>query len=514
MDDSPRRRHCGGLSRGSPRLNRTVRPAGWRRFAWPLAIVLLLVAGAAWWLRDRGEGGARYRTDAVARGDLSVAISATGNLEALSTIVIGTQVSGTIERVEVDFNDPVTRGQVLARIDPATVQARAEQAGAGLASARAQLAQAQAALRNAEADYARKRDLLARQLIARADADAALAQRDQARAQVTSAQASIRQQQATVDSAQTDIGYTVIRSPVDGVVLERAVEPGQTVAASLQTPVLFRIAEDLRRMRIVLAVDEADIGRIRAGQAVDFTVDAFPDRRFTGTIDQVRLAAANTNNVVSYPVVVAVDNPDLVLLPGMTANAEIRIERRAGVLTVANAALRWRPAGAATSGQDTAERTARAGGGVGAELDRIAQTLDLDDTQRAALAQVQAQREQRQRQRQESGGDGPRLFGAPGGGRQQPTGSGEAMRRNVQQRMLEAYAPFRATLRPEQQARWDAALAGLGNQRSGTVYVLVEGAPVETRVRLGLSDGTRTEITGGDIGEGALAVTGEERATP
>ena len=476
-----------------------------------MAIVALLALGAAWWLRGRGDDTARYRTDPVARGDLGVAISATGSLEALSTVVIGTQVSGTIEKVEVDFNDAVARGQVLARIDPATVHARAEQAGAGLASARASLAQAQASLRNAESDHARKRDLLARQLIARSDADAALAARDQARAQVASAQASIRQQQASVESAQTDIGYTVIRSPVDGVVLERAVEPGQTVAASLQTPVLFRIAEDLRRMRIVLAVDEADIGRIRAGQAVEFTVDAFPDRRFAGTVEQVRLAAGNTNNVVSYPVVVAVDNADLVLLPGMTANAEIRIERRTGVLTVANAALRWRPAGA-QAGNDIASRAQRAGGGVGAELDRIAQSLELDATQQAALAKVQEQRAQR---RQPAGGSGrsgsPGLFGGPGGGRQQ-AGSDEALRRNVQQRMLEAYAPFRATLRPEQQARWDAGLATLSTQRSGAVYLLVDGKPVETRVRIGLSDGNRTEVTGGEVREGALAITGEERA--
>jgi HlyD family secretion protein len=503
----------------TPRVNRTADTAGWRRFVFPLIVLALLAAGAAWWLRGRGEGGAHYRTDPVARGDLSVAISATGNLEALSTVVIGTQVSGTIDSVEVDFNDAVKRGQVLARIDPATVNARAEQAGAGLASARAQLAQAQASLRNAEADYARKRDLLGRQLIARSDADAALAARDQARAQVTSAQASIRQQQATVDSAQTDIGYTVIRSPVDGVVLERAVEPGQTVAASLQTPVLFRIAEDLRRMRIVLAVDEADIGRIRAGQAVEFTVDAFPDRHFAGTVDQVRLAAANTNNVVSYPVVVAVDNPDLVLLPGMTANAEIRIERRAGVLTVANAALRWRPSGAAAT-QDTATRTARAGGGVGAELDRIAATLELDDTQRAALAQVQAQRAQRRGGAGNGQGGGAPggnrlgLGGPGGGGNRQAAGSGEAMRKNMQQRMVAAYAPFRSTLRPEQQSRWDAALAELGTQRSGTIYLLVDGAPAETRVRIGLSDGSRTELTGGDVAEGAPAITGEERATP
>jgi HlyD family secretion protein len=263
-------------------------------------------------------------------------------------------------------------------------------------------------------------------------------------------------------------------------------------------------------MRIVLAVDEADIGRVRAGQTVDFTVDAFPDRRFTGTVGQVRLAAVITNNVVSYPVVVEVDNADEALLPGMTANAEIRIERRTDVITVANAALRWRPAGATTQ-QGTAERAARAGGGAGAELDRIAASLELDATQQATLAQVQEQRAQR-RQQAGAGDNGNRLFGGQGGGRREAAGSDQALQRNMQQRMIVLYAPFRATLRPEQQAKWDAALAALATQRSGSAYLLVDGEPVETRVRLGLSDGTRTEVVGGDVAAGALAITGEQRA--
>ncbi|MFA6986322.1 MAG: efflux RND transporter periplasmic adaptor subunit, partial [Arenimonas sp.] len=234
------------------------------RWLWPMLAVAAL-AIAAWWFLAGGRAGAdaAYRTAPVERGEIRTAISATGTLSATATIEIGTQVSGTLQSVEVDFNDTVTKGQVIARIDPSTFQARLEQASATLSSTRAGLSEAQAVARNAELDYTRKADLLKRQLIARTDADQALAARDQARARIVSARAQVRQQQANVDSARLDLEKTVIRSPVDGVVLLRAVEPGQTVAASLQTPVLFKIAGDLRKMEIVLAIDEADNGQVR-----------------------------------------------------------------------------------------------------------------------------------------------------------------------------------------------------------------------------------------------------------
>jgi HlyD family secretion protein len=502
-----------------------------RRGWWPLLIVAaLLVAAYAWYRVSHGSSdGAGYRTEAVSRGELSVVISATGALSATSTVDIGTQVSGTVASVDVDFNDRVSKGQVIARIDPASVQARVNQATAVVASARAAQAQAQATLRNAEADYARKSDLLKRQLIARSDADLALAARDQARAQVASAGAGIQQQQAALASAQTDLRNSVIRSPVDGVVLNRTVNPGQTVAASLQTPVLFQIAEDLRNMQIILAVDEADVGQIQAGQPVSFSVDAFPDRSYHGTIKEVRLSASNTNNVITYPVVVQVDNSDLSLFPGMTANAEIQVDRRTNVLRVANAALRYKPAKAtpsanpnqnpnANAGADNATpRRARGGGMIAAELPRIAAELKLDAAQQAVLDDLIAKQKQRMATMRASGRTGG--WGGRNGTRDESNAGGESAPNSEQrsqrgqQRIKEMYAPFRAVLNPGQQAQWDRELAQLASQKRGTVYLLVAGKPVATPVRLGLSDGSYTEVGGGDIKEGDLVILGENRPT-
>ena len=243
-------------------------------------LVLLAVIGGSWAWQRRGSPGADdgYRTAVVERGDIRVAISATGTLGAISTVDVGSQISGQVTSVLADFNDHVSKGQVLARIDPSTYQAQIAQGAAAVGSARANLASAQATLRNAEADYARKSGLARQQLVARSEADLARAVRDQARAQVNAAHAQITQQQASTETAQLNLQRTVIRSPVDGVVLTRTIEPGQTVAASLQAPVLFQIAEDLSKMEIVLAIDEADIGQVKPRQKVSFSVDAFvPD---------------------------------------------------------------------------------------------------------------------------------------------------------------------------------------------------------------------------------------------
>src|SRR5688572_25170833 len=304
--------------------------------------IVLAVAAAGWWWSQRNStsDGGGYRTATIERGDIRVAISATGTLSAISTVDVGSQISGLVTDVLVDFNDRVSEGQVIARIDPSTYEAQIAQGSAQVASARASLATAQATLRNAEADYTRKSSLAQQQLIARGDLDLARAARDQARAQINAAQAQITQQQASTQTTRLNLQRTVIRSPVDGVVLTRSIEPGQTVAASLQAPVLFQIAEDLSKMEIVLAIDEADIGQVKAGQGVSFTVDAFPERNFRGNVQQVRLSATNTNNVITYPVVVTADNADRSLLPGMTVNAEIEVSRRDGVLKAPNAALR------------------------------------------------------------------------------------------------------------------------------------------------------------------------------
>jgi HlyD family secretion protein len=477
-----------------------------------------LLAAAFFWYRSAHRAGADggFRTEAISRGELSVVISATGSLSAISTVDIGTQVSGTIQSVAVDFNSHVSKDEVIARIDPASVQARVNQATAVVANARAAQAQAQAALKNAEADYARKSDLLKRQLIARSDADLALAARDQARAQLASAAAGIAQQEAALSSAQTDLRNSVIRSPVDGVVLNRTVNPGQTVAASLQTPVLFQIAEDLKKMQIILAVDEADIGQIHRDQPVKFSVDAFPDRNFTGTIKEVRLSASNTNNVITYPVVVAVDNNDLSLFPGMTANAEIQVDQREDVLRVANAALRYKPADAKTTTDATAPRQARgAGGMMASELPRIAAELKLDATQQAALDDLLAKQNERMSAARASGQFGGSRSGAAPSDAGPANGAAadnpDATRQRSQQRMIQMYAPFRATLNANQQTLWDKELAKLASLKRGNIYLLVDGKPVATPVRLGLSDGSYTEVGGGNIKEGDLAILGENR---
>src|SRR5690606_10273189 len=330
-----------------------------------------------------------------------------------------------------------------------------------------------------------------------------------ARAQVNAAQAQIRQQVASTETTRINLGRTVIRSPVDGVVLTRTIEPGQTVAASLQAPELFTIAEDLSKMKIELAVDESDIGQVRAGQAVSFTADAFPDRQFQGVVEQVRLSATTTSNVVTYPVVVTVDNADGTLLPGLTVNAEIEVSKRDDVLKVANAALRYKP-----SGEDAgpAPRT-RGGGGMVDDLTRAAASLGLDATQQAAFdAAIEAVRQRQAARQAAPRPNGNSLFGGRGRGPQSAGGAGGAMQAQIRQRALERYqqdfAGLRAALDDSQRERGDAAVSALVGARRAPLYKLVDGQPTAVMVRIGASDGTGTEISG-DIEAGDLVVTGE-----
>jgi HlyD family secretion protein len=513
-----------------PTPARAARPSQ-RPWLLPAIVLLALLAAGSWYYSRRGEAqAAAYRTEAVERGEIRTAISATGTLAATATVDVGTQVSGTLQSVEVDFNDTVKAGQVIARLDPSTLQARLDQATAALASAQASLGEAQANARNAEADYARKSELAQKQLVARSDADAARAARDSARARIASAQAQVRQQQANVSSARLDIEKSVIRSPVDGVVLERTVEPGQTVAASLQTPTLFKIAGDLSKMEIVLAIDEADIGQVKPGQQARFTVDAFPERNFQGRVTQLRLAATNTNNVITYPVVVAVDNPGQVLLPGMTANAEIEISRKDDALTVPNSALRFRPAeesnqsgppGMGSARNPGAGASARGGAGTSEELARIAATLALDARQQSVFDEAMAklkERSERMRQmaQQAQAAAGGRSAGAGIAGMGGRNRAGQGQRGGnrgggMGERMKQNFVDFRAALSESQQQRWDAALAALFAGKRAPVYKLVDGKPEQVIVRLGASDGTRTEVLGGELKEGDLVIVGSAR---
>ncbi len=483
-------------------------------------IALAVAAAAVWFWKGRGAGGdeQKFRTAAVEQGDIRVAISATGTLNALSTVDVGSEVSGKVDEVLVDYNDPVTKGQIIARIDPSTFEAQIEQGDATIANARAGLQTAQAGLRNAELDYARKAKLVEQKLIARGDLDQALAARDQARAQVTSAQAQIRQQQASTENFRLNLGRTVIRSPVNGVVLDRTVEPGQTVAASLQAPVLFKIAEDLVRMEIVLAVDESDIGQVKKGQSVSFTVDAFPDRQFRGTVSQVRLSATNTNNVITYPVVVAVDNSDQALLPGMTTNAEIEVSRRDNVLKAPNAAMRFKP-----PVEDPAQAQARSqqrGGGMSEELPAIAASLKLDPAQQAAFDEALTKMRERNAARTAAppqGQGGSALFGGgrgPGGGSNAGGNNASgAMRQRMLERFNQQFGAFRTALSEPQRQQWDAAVNALVGARRAPIYVLAEGKPKQIMVRVGASDGSSTEIIG-DIQAGQQVIIGVQTAEP
>jgi len=343
-----------------------------KRWLPPLLLLALAVAAVWYWQPWQDKTPApQYRLGKLEAGKLSAAVSASGTLGALVTVQVGSQVSGQIAELFVDFNSLVKKGQVIARLDPEAFETRVAQAQADLRAAesaaqmardnltvrQAELAKARIALDEAGRNLERKKALVAQAFLSPAELDSAQAAFDTAReqvrlaeaavrantAQVTNAEAIVAQRQAQLRQAQVELAHTVIRSPVDGVVISRNVDVGQTVAASLQAPVLFTIAQDLRQMEVNIAVDEADVGRVRPGQKVRFTVDAYPGERFNAQVTQIRKAPQTVNNVVTYSVIATAANPDGRLLPGMTANARILTDERENVLKVPNEALRFRP---------------------------------------------------------------------------------------------------------------------------------------------------------------------------
>jgi HlyD family secretion protein len=320
-----------------------------KRWIFILIAALAVVAAVVWWLGSSSQKrqATPYRTGVADRGTVQTVVSATGTASAVTTVSVGSQVSGTILHIYVDFNSPVKQGQVIARIDPTFLQAAVSEAEASLEKARASLSQAQR-------DSTRVRDLFAQNLAAQADYDNALTA-------VELARAGMQQVRAQLSRARTNLAYSVITSPIDGVVIARNVDAGQTVAASLQAPTLFSIAQDLHKMQIETSIDEADIGGLREGMKANFTVDSYPDERFEGIIRQVRFAAKVDQNVVTYPVIIDVDNPDVKLRPGMTANVTIVTARRDDVLRVPATALRFKPLGT----QNENSKSASTGGASG-----------------------------------------------------------------------------------------------------------------------------------------------------
>ena len=421
---------------------------------------LALAAGLALTYRGRGNGP-RFSTAVVDRGDIADVVGATGLLQAVTTVQVGSQVSGTIKELYADFNSNVKKGQVIARLDPSLFEARVAQAKANLASARADVDRAQAAITDAKQKFERARQLAAQNLLPPSDLESAQAAYDSALAQYAASKAAVSQSEAALNQAQVDLAHTVIEAPIDGVVLARNVDVGQTVAASFTAPVLFVIANDLTQMQVNASIDEADIGRVRPGQQVKFGVDAYPEATFVGKIEQVRLQPVTNQNVVTYNTIISVDNKDLRLMPGMTATVTVIIQNRENALRLPAPALRFRPEGF---------EDRRAGRGPGGPA---AGAAGAGTPAPAAGA----------------GGDGRRRTGE---GRR-PDGAGGA--RGAGQ------AGGESSDRPG---------------RPGLVFVPgPDGKPAPARVRLGISDGRFVEVVEG-LEEGApvIVAAADDAARP
>jgi HlyD family secretion protein len=319
-----------------------------KRIVW-LLLLLFVIAGTASWAFHRKKAVApvvRYRTELATKGDLTVTVTATGQLKPTRTVDVGSEVSGIIDEVLVNYNEKVKAGQVIARINTEKLDAQVAQDKASLQSARAKVDDAKVTEKETEAEYKRMLDARQRsknQLISQHDVDTAKASYDRAVVAVTSTQASVLQAEATLKLDQTSVSKAVIKSPVEGIVLARNVEPGQTIAASLSVTTMFEIAEDLKKMKLQVNIDEADVGQVKEGQPVTFTVDAYPGRKFPGTITQLRFNSSTTNNVVTYLAEISVVNDQFLLRPGMTATATITVQSLKNALLVPNHALRFLP---------------------------------------------------------------------------------------------------------------------------------------------------------------------------
>ncbi|MCC6553883.1 MAG: efflux RND transporter periplasmic adaptor subunit, partial [Polyangiaceae bacterium] len=320
---------------------------GTRRWTRRLAILAALVAvvGAivGWRMKTRPPPPARYVTGEISTGDVIETVQSTGQVKPLTEVQVGAQVSGRITKVFVDFNSVVKKGDVLAEIDPTLFGAQIDSNRAQLASAQASVVRAESSLATTKQRLDRARKLVSEGVGSQAELDTAQGAYDVALADLAAAKAQVAQIQAVLRSSRTNLEYTRIFSPIDGIVINRAIDPGQTVAASFQAPTLFVIAQDLRKMRVLADIDEADVGRLREGMGADVSVDAFPGEAFKGTVSQVRFSPLNQSGVVTYAAVIEVDNPDVKLRPGMTATVTIRSAEAKGVKRVPNAALRFKP---------------------------------------------------------------------------------------------------------------------------------------------------------------------------
>jgi HlyD family secretion protein len=488
-------------------------------------------------------------TAAVTRGDIADRVGATGTLQAVTTVQVGTQVSGTIQNLYADFNSLVKKGQVLARLDPSLFQTQIEQARANLIRAQADVERLKVALDDANVKLTRARELSGRQLLAKSDLDAAETTARAAEAQVRSAEAQVTQAQASLSQNDVNLQHTVIAAPIDGLVISRNVDVGQTVAASMQAPTLFILAADLTKMQVVANLDESDVGRIRPGQHVSFRVDAYPTDEFSGTVAQVRLQPIVQQNVVTYATVIDVPNPDLRLKPGMTANVNVEIARRSNVLRVPNTALRFRPTNEifAALGQAVPPGSGR---GELAEAGRAAAPAGQTPTAAPAKPATPASSEPGPERRNRATESIPVAQSASEEGSASQAGRGfnrervmerlQSLSPEDRQRMLErlrarGFDPTagaadppadpppqrgaRAGVPPKPEASLsqqhpqattiDALFGPLPSVETvGRVWVYVDNQLTSIRVRLGISDGQATELLNGEaIHEGMELVT-------
>jgi HlyD family secretion protein len=452
-----------------------------------VAVVLVVAIAGVWWWKARSAVAApKYRTAEVDRGSVESVVSATGTIRPVVQVAVGSQVSGTVDKLYADYNSRVRAGQVLLQLEQSSFRAREVQADAAVA-------RAEASVKDAERSLSRAQDLFTKQYLSQAELDAAVVALELRKAD-------LKQAKAQLESAQVDLQHATIRAPIDGVVISRSIDLGQTVAASLSAPTLFVIANDLTRMQVETRIDEADIGQIRPGLPVSFTVDAFPDQQFDGQVTQVRLEPIVDQGVVTYTTVIHTGNPDGRLRPGMTANVTVKIEKREDVLRVPNAALRFRPPMPAGSGGG-ALAAGTGGGGAAPSRDGEAQAA-----QRGAMPDSA-----RGRGSNRAGGDG--AVGARTGGRGMRggarSGGGDPPADLVRT------GDARGTTRGLRRATEPGSVASDTSApapvyRPGLIFLLKDGKPSRTPVMTGLTDGAYTEVRSEHLQPGDKVIVGVE----
>ncbi|MCP4046662.1 MAG: efflux RND transporter periplasmic adaptor subunit [Gammaproteobacteria bacterium] len=476
-------------------------------------LVILITAVAFWWLggdKDSVESTSQIETATVDTGDITRSVATSGSVRPLITVEVGSQVSGQIAQILVDFNSEVIKDQLLAVIDPQSFESRVLQntadfrvASSNVIVQKANIDRAQANLRRARLEYERAEPLSKRGTLSISELDTALAAFDSAKADLTMAEAQHEnalaakdQRQASLESAEIDLERTRIRSPIDGVVIERAVDQGQTVAASLSSPILFNIARDLTEIQIEANVDEADIGNVNEGNEVTFTVDAFPESVFSGQVNQVRLAPNETNNVVTYTVIITARNPGRRLLPGMTAIVEIVTGNSEDVMRVPNEAVRFKPAADSELAKKTAEPqggnrgTGHGGPRRGPDIEQLKTSLSLDDSQTTAIKTELQEVFSAMRAQFQAVAEG---------------GDRSAIREQMTQHMT---AVFKKNLTPEQFKQYQQIGRQVSESRPGQIWIQSENGEINpVSVKFGISDDSYTQILGKKVKQGDVVIT-------